>query len=370
MNTAFSFQHFKLKGDPQYFRNFWQNRTLIALTVPFLLVLMSGFWSENSIYWLERLRIKLPFLILPLAFANLPPLSKKQFLTIFYVFLIAFSVLCGRHLVFYAQHFEAVNNGLGQGIPIPTNWNHISFATMAVFALLGGLELWKENFYWTYKNERFLILGLTVFLFIAIHILSVRSAILTLYICLFFKLLELIFIKKRWKIGIVSLLILTTIPSIAYRTIPSLRQRIDYAIWDFDQYKHGDLTQKSDSERITSLKMGLAAFQQSPIFGVGYGDIMDEVGQQYAVYFPKLAVREPHSFWLFSLAGTGVVGTLLFLWAFATHWFSEKRYQVTLFSLLHFLILFINTIDFVVEGTYGAVFYAFFVALFLCQKRG
>lgn len=368
-NKAFSFQHFKLNVTPQYFRNFWQNRPLIALTVPFLLVLVSGFWSENSIYWLERVRIKLPFLILPLAFANLPPLSKKQFLTIFYVFLIAFSLFCGRHLVFYYQHFEAVNNGLGQGIPIPTNWNHISFAMMAVFALLSGLELWKEKFYWRYKNEQFLILGLTIFLFVAIHILSVRSAILTLYICLFFKLLELIFVKKRWKIGIASLLVLTTIPSIAYRTIPSLRQRIDYAVWDFEQYKQGDLTQKSDSERITSLKMGLAAFQQNPIFGVGYGDIMDKIGQQYAVYFPKLAVREPHSFWLFSLAGTGVVGTLLFLWAFATHWFSEKRHKIMLFSLLHFLILFTNTIDFVVEGTYGAVFYAFFVALFLRQKR-
>lgn len=368
-NTAFSFQHFKLNVTPQYCRNFWQNRTLIALTVPFLLVLMSGFWSENSVYWLERLRIKLPFLILPLAFANLPPLSKKQFLTIFYVFLIAFSIFCGRHLFFYAQHFEAVNSGLGQGIPIPTNWNHISFAMMTVFALLGGLELWKENFYWRYKNEQFLILGLTVFLFIALHILSVRSAILTLYICLFFKLLELIFWKKRWKIGIASLLILTTIPSIAYRTIPSLRQRIDYAIWDFEQYKQGDLTQKSDSERITSLKMGIAAFQQNPVLGVGYGDIMDKIGQQYAIHFPKLAVREPHSFWLFSLSGTGIIGTLVFLWAFATHWFSDKRYQIMLFSLLHFLILFTNTIDFVVEGTYGAVFYAFFVALFLCQKR-
>ena len=227
----------------------------------------------------------------------------------------------------------------------------------------------KEKFYWKYRNERFLILGLTVFLFVAIHVLSVRSAILTLYICLFFKLLELIFLKKRWQIGIASLLILTTIPSIAYRTIPSLRQRIDYAIWDFDQYKQGDLKQKSDSERITSLKMGLAVFQQSPIFGVGYGDIMDGMGQQYALYFPKLAVREPHSFWLFSLAGTGIVGTLIFLWAFATHWFSKKRYQIMLFSLLHVLILFTNSIDFVIEGTYGAVFYAFFVALFLKTYR-
>ncbi len=367
--NVFSLKNFQLKGTPQYFAHFWKNKALIALTVPFLLVLGSGLWSENHVYWLERVRIKLPFLILPLAFANLVPLSKKQFLTIFYVFLIAFSIFCARHLFFYYQHFEKVNQGLSQGIPIPTNWNHISFATMAVFALLGGLELWKENFYLKNKNERFLILGSTAFLFVAIHILSVRSAILALYVCLFFKFLELIFNQKRWKIGILSLILLTTVPSIAYRTIPSLRHRIDYAVWDFGQYQQGDLRQKSDSERITSLKMGFQAFSQNPIFGVGYGDIMDKVGRQYTTAFPELTVREPHSFWLFSLAGTGIVGTLIFLSAFAVHWFAEKRYQIVLFSLLHILILFTNTIDFVVEGTYGAVFYAFFVALFVSQKR-
>jgi O-antigen ligase len=353
---------------PQYFSHFWQNKALVALTIPFLLVLVSGLWSENTVYWLERVRIKLPFLILPLAFANLPPLSKKQFWGIFYVFLIAFSIFCGRHLFFYAQHFAEVNRGLGQGIPIPTNWNHISFATMAVFAFLGGLELWKNKFYWKYPKERFLIGGLVVFLFVALHVLSVRSAILSTYICLFFQLLELIFNQKRWKIGLLSLAILTTIPYLAYSTMPSLRQRIDYAIWDYGKYKEGDLTLKSDSERITTLKMGIAAFRQSPILGIGYGDIMDEMSHQYKTYYPHLDVREPHSFWLFSLIGTGIVGTLIFLLAFTTHWFYGQRYRIGLFSLLHFLILFTNSIDFVVEGTYGAVFYAFFVALFVSPK--
>jgi O-antigen ligase len=213
-----------------------------------------------------------------------------------------------------------------------------------------------------------LIGGLVAFLFVALHVLSVRSAILSLYICLFFQLLELIFNQKRWKIGLLSLAILTTIPYLAYHTMPSLQQRIDYAIWDYGKYKEGDLTLKSDSERITTLKMGVSAFRHSPILGVGYGDIMDEVSKQYKTYFPHLDVREPHSFWLFSLVGTGIVGTLIFLMAFATHWFYGEHYRIGLFSLLHFLILFTNSIDFVVEGTYGAVFYAFFVALFVSQR--
>ncbi|MDZ7879892.1 MAG: O-antigen ligase family protein [Saprospiraceae bacterium] len=373
--SIFKFQisNFKLQtlfSPSQYFSHFWRNKSLVVLTIPFLLVLISGLWSENMVYWLERMRIKLPFLILPFAFANLPPLSKKQFWGVFYVFVVAFSIFCARHLFFYVQHFAEVNRGLGQGIPIPTHWNHISFATMAVFAFLSGLELWKNNFYWRYPKERFFIGGLVVFLFVALHVLSVRSAILSLYICVFFQLLELVFNQKRWKIGLLSLTILTIMPYLAYRTIPSLRQRIDYAIWDYGQYKQGDLTLKSDSERITTLKMGVAAFRQSPVWGIGYGDIMDEVSRQYKTYFPQLDVREPHSFWLFSLIGTGIVGTFIFVMAFATHWFHGQLYRIGLFSLLHFLILFTNTIDFVVEGTYGAVFYAFFVAFFVSQNTG
>ena len=352
-----------------YFSNFWKNKAFVALMIPFLLVLVSGLWSENGHYWLERLRIKLPFLILPLAFANLPPLSKKQFWGVFYVFLIAFSVLCVKHLIFYATHFQISNIGLGQGIPIPTNWNHISFSIMAVFAIFSGWELWQQKFYWKKPFERYFILSLTVFLFIAIHILSVRSAILTLYIALFFKLMELIFRQKRWKIGLLSVVLWAIMPVLAYKTIPSFKQRIDYAVWDFNSYKQGNLAQKSDSERILSLKMGVEAFKKSPIIGVGYGDIMDEVRRSYTTYFPTFDVREPHSFWLFTAIGTGIVGVFTFIMAFFTHWWLEKRYLISLFTLLHIIILMINSVDFVIEGTYGATFYAFFVGFFIAHSK-
>ena len=149
--NCFDIKNWKIRRVPTWI--FKIPLAYVAVIVPFLLVLISGFWSENHGYWLERLRIKLPFIVLPFAFANMRPLSDenrdfaalnstRQFLTILYVFLIAFSVACGVHLTYYATHFEAVNNGLGQGIPIPTMRQHIAFTVMSAFAVFVGWELW------------------------------------------------------------------------------------------------------------------------------------------------------------------------------------------------------------------------------------
>ena len=39
-----------------------QNKALLALLGIFFLYVVSGLWSENLYYWLDRVRMKLPFL--------------------------------------------------------------------------------------------------------------------------------------------------------------------------------------------------------------------------------------------------------------------------------------------------------------------
>jgi O-antigen ligase len=340
------------------------------IAVPFFLVVISGFWSENVGYWLGRTRIKLPLLIFPLIFPNLPLLSKKQVQTIFYVLLVAFFVATLRHTLFYFTHFAESNIGLGQGKPIGSLRQHIPFGLTTVFAFFVGWDLWRSGFYLRYTWERRLIIGMTVFLFIALHILSIRTAILTLYVCLFLKIL--VEIAKSGKIlrGGIALVFLALMPVVAYQVMPSFKQRINYAIWDLQHYQQGDLTKKSDSERITTLKMGVDVLQKHPIFGVGYGDIMDEVGKSYATFYPNLDVREPHSFWLFNAVGTGFVGMLLVTFAFFFLWLKHLFQQDILFSIAYMITLIGNVVDFTFEGTYGIIFYGFFISLMMryCGK--
>jgi O-antigen ligase len=358
-------QPWQWKLAPQYFSE--KNRNYlpyIALSIPFFLVLISGLWSENVGYWLERLRIRLPFLVLPITFYFFEPIPKRTFYSLLYAFSVVVSVNCLVMLINYTFHFEEVTYRLGRGKPMPFVKEHITFSIMAVFACFSSFTLWRERFYLKKPIETKFLLGLSIFLFLAIHIISVRTGLLTLYICLIINLLIYIYKEKKYLIGTAAFLVLMSFPLVAYRFIPSLQMRVNYALWDFQQYQDGNLIKKSDSERIVSLQMGLAVLKKNPILGVGSGDLMDAVGEEYAQNYPQLEVREPHSGLLFIADSVGLWGLFGFLCSFSFHFFYKKRFHHVLYLTLHIVLLASITIDFVIESSFGATFYVLFLCLF------
>src|SRR5688572_19811306 len=52
------------------FKNFLREPFLVGLTLLFLIPLLTWFWSEDKEIWWRFIRIKLPLLLLPLAFAG------------------------------------------------------------------------------------------------------------------------------------------------------------------------------------------------------------------------------------------------------------------------------------------------------------
>ncbi len=335
------------------------------MTLPFFTVLISGLWSEDLNYWLSRVRIRLPYLALPIAMAFLPPPPKKHFFGILYVFLIAIFINMAVVLTYFAFHSELIIKHLGQGIPMPYLKAHIVYSLMTVFAIMVGWEMWTMRFYLKSPMESKLILGMTVFLFIGLHIISVRSGLLALYICLFVKCLLSIVKYKKYKSGFSGLALIVLLPLVAYFTLPSLQNRINYAIWDLKHYTQNESFQKSDSERIISLQMAWQAIKEQPILGVGSGDLMNAIGGQYAVQYPNFKVKEPHNNFLFVWLSTGLLGLIAFLFSFAAPLFYKKNYRNDLFLLFHIVMLVSFSVDYIVEGTFGTFFYTFFICLFL-----
>lgn len=363
-------QPWQWKGAPQYLsQKSKEYLPYIALSIPFFLVLISGFWSENVGYWLERLRIRLPFLVLPVAFYFFEPLQKRTFYTLLYAFSVIIAVNCLVMLVNYAFHFEEVTYRLGRGKPMPFVKEHITFSIMAVFAFFSSWTLWRERFYIKNPIETNFLLGISIFLFLAIHIISVRTGILTLYICLIINILIYIFKEKKYLIGTVAFIALMSFPFVAYRFMPSLQMRINYALWDFQQYRDGNLVKKSDSERIVSLQMGMVVLKKNPILGVGSGDLMDAVGEEYAKTYPQLEVREPHSGLLFIAVSVGILGLAGFLFGFGFHLLYKKRFHHVLYLTLHIVLMASITIDYIIEASFGTTFYVLFLCLFFNYFR-
>ena len=354
---------------PQYKTLFGDKKAFIALTIPFFIVVLSGFWSENLPYWLSRVQLRLPFLLLPLAFSQLPPLSKKQFQSLLFTFFVVILVNCLLVLTNYALHFNAITQKLGQGQAMPFLKEHITFSIMAAYAFFIGIELWAADSFSEKKWVKNTVAALTLVLFISLHIIAVRTGILALYVCLILRGLFFIVQSRRYIVGLLGFVVLGAIPMLSYQFLPSFQQRVNYAIWDFEQYKAGDPDAKSDSERIISLKIGAQIFSENKLFGVGYGDIETAMKPIYLEKYPNLDPKLPHNQWLLTLMGLGVVGFVL---SFAAFWYPllvQSLFKDFLFLSLHLLVFTFSMTDIPFETSFSLTFYLFFVSLFLNFKK-
>ncbi len=344
------------------FKKFWKYKAWLAVSVPFLIVLVSWLWSNDLTYTLERLRIKLPFLVLPFAFASMPALRKREIFTILYFMLVMMSVISVYVLINFAVNFDAVMDGLGRGGHLPTPSNHIRFSLTLALTIIGGLALWMEKFHFKNPSERWLTGGLTAFLFVFIHVLSVRSGLLSLYIALLVLGVFYVFVKQKFLLGLAGIVAVTVLPVAAYLAVPSFKLKVDYARWDYLQFVQGIGENYPDSERFTSMKAGLEIAKSYPLLGVGAGDLRQEVKLKYETdYAGKYNFKMPHNQLISISAGTGLVGLALFLAGFLFPLFYRKNFSNPLFLALHAMVFMSFFVENTIENNFGVSLFLFFL---------
>ena len=343
------------------FKKYWKYKAWLAASVPFLIVLISALWSSDLNYTLERLRIKLPFLILPFAFASMPPLRKKEILTILYFLLVMMSIISVYVLIDFLVNFDEIMALLGKGGHLPTPSNHIRFSLTLALTIIGGIALWVEKFHFRQPFERYMIGALTLFLFIFIHILSVRSGILALYLGLFVLAVYYVFIKKKYALGLLGMAAIISLPIIAYKTVPSFKLKIDYAVWDYKQFQQGIGGEYPDSERLISMMAGIELGKDNLLFGVGAGDLKREMKNRYENELAgKYNFRMPHNQLISIFAGTGIIGLTIFIGAFLFSLFYKNNFRQPLFLALHAVIFMSFFMENTIENNFGISMYLFF----------
>lgn len=350
---------------------FLANNAYLAVTLCFFIVLVSGLISEDFSYWLERLRLKLPFLVLPFAFASIQPLSQRQYFGLFYFLLLVIFLTSIGIGINYILHFDEIQVAIGRGQSIPTPRNHIRFSLVLALSILAGINLYMEKFYLKYPWERRLILGVTVFLFLFIHVLSVRSGLLVLYVALFLWCIRYIIQSRRFGLGFSVLTGMAVLPIAAYMFLPSFQMKVHYAIWDIKMYLEGRGESYSDSGRLTSLAVGMKIGNQHPVLGVGAGDLKQEVEKVYAADYSNAPVAlMPHNQFVSVYAGMGIVGVLLFTFAFFYPVFYQKNYRDSLFFAFHVIVFLSFMMENTIENSIGIAFYVFFLLLGLNYLSG
>lgn len=346
----------------QDWKRIWANKSFVATLGIFMLFLGSALVSDNWSESMTRIRIALPMLLLPIAFALLPIFSKKSYQQLLSIYIYMMAIACLGVLINYGLHFEAMQQLLVVSKSIPTpNGEHIRFSLMINLAIFAGFWLLEQQFYWKKAVEKWLLRMVVLFLIITIHLLSVRIGILILYGGLVTTVFYYMLSKKYYVIGIVLLMGIAAMPYMAYKYVPSVQAKVSLTKHNWDMYQQGHIGEYSDTRRLLSYQIAWDVVRESPWFGVGIGDLSDEQKRYYRERYPDQEVMYPHNFFLTLYAATGILGLLFFLGCFFFPLFYRQNYK-NLFFLLFYTTIFLS---FMTENTLlsalGVGIYSFFL---------
>ncbi|MDP4264739.1 MAG: hypothetical protein Q8941_19585 [Bacteroidota bacterium] len=294
------------------FARFFRSPLLVGMSFLFFIPLISGLWSSNVQAWISVSRIKLPFLLLPLAFAGNWQLQEKQWKIIANIFLLLVTMGCCWSLWQYFQNMEVINRDYlrAQTLPAPLGNDHVRFSWLVSIAVACGILLICTTRNKVTKS----LIALSLLLWVVyLHILSARTGLVLTYF--FFLCFALYLARQRKRFFFIILAALVVIPLASWWLFPSLQNRVKYIVYDFSFLKSNkDLPGTSDANRLISLKAGWYILRENPL-GAGAGDIRDEMNKWYAVHVPGIGEADklfPSSEWVVYGDIAGWPGIFLF----------------------------------------------------------
>ena len=331
----------------------------------FLVILLSYFNSDNKSLWLTFIQIKLPFLLLPLAFCSFTFFDRAFLNKLLLLFSFIMVISAIGVMVHYWLHYDELTVHIRSGGVIPTPFSHIRFTLLLVFAFFCLIWLWEERI----VEYRSLLLIPTAFIFIVIHILSSRSGWLALYIALLFYVVSYIWRYRHYLTGAMMFASIVILPVVFYFFIPSFQNKVDYMTWSMGEYKTGHIDNMSDAMRIASWQSGLAIIRQHPLTGVGVGDLLAESKRASHELFPDMQNESdrkmPHNEFIWIWAATGVFGFLAYFFAFVYPFVASIAQRNWLFAVLFIIFLSAFMTEVPMEEQIGSTFYLMFLLIFL-----
>jgi O-antigen ligase len=351
-------------------KRFYSIVPFIAIHVFFLLIVISGLWSQNISFWLERVRIKLPFFFLPVAFYVLMPLERKAFTLLLktYFWLILLGCLWSAAVLFADYKNIALSYASGRVMFTPVN--HIRFSLMTVMAIVVGgvLVSEKNNFVW----EKGLMIAAVVVMVIYLHLLAVRSGLLAFYAVVLVLLGRYIVQSRKYWVGFIVVVLMITMPLAAFRLFPTLENKYHYMRYDLMNYFSGNYEIfGSDTRRLLSFRAGIQAGNEKPLFGHGYGDIKTAVEKVFQNQFssvPEINRLMPHNQFIFTYVGLGITGLICFIWSFISPVLYRQNWNNPIL-LAHTVMIFTSFFsEYTFETQIGVAFYLFFLLPSFCME--
>jgi O-antigen ligase len=338
----------------------------------FLLYFITGLWSADQSFFWHTMRMKLPFLLLPLAFLSVRIFDRTLFRQLMYLlfWLVALGAI-GAFVVFLSSPDEVIQR-YGQGQVMLTPANHIRFSLMVVLVVCLGLEFFSESYHFRWRAERWWVLGATVFMIVFLHVLAVRSGLLALYCAGLYFGARYIVRRRRYVLGIGMVAGLAIVAWLSFQYVPTLKKKLGYTLWSIDLFERKEtLRDLSDSRRLGSIVAGVAVSREHPWLGVGVGDIKTEVDSYLREHYPDLVNLGlmPHNQYLFVLVAAGWLGLLWFVGATLWPLLHKRGWHDTTLVAMHIIFFTSFLVEHTLETQVGTAFYLFPLLMAMRARR-
>lgn len=300
-------------------KNWLKDKWWILGATWFLLYALSYFWTADEANWQTRVEVKLPILLLPLAFYFMPAFNRKQvqFFTLCSAVLFIGSALYSLSFFLYNPAYYAEQYVYSHVLPTAVYGDHIRYSLSLSLYIVWCFSIFQN----LEKKWIKTIVVLTIaFLSVYLHILAARTGLLIWYLFVSTWCLRYAF-KKNLKVGLFVIIALIAVATLAAKYIPTLEKRVWYAKRTFELYQSGKLESGySDMGRVISYKLALRLIKENALIGVGAGDILVEMNKGYDKYYPEVPNSFrliPHNQFLIVCLGCGIFSLLVFiLWIF------------------------------------------------------
>ncbi len=364
---------------PKKIRNIFQSpvrRLLLSFSFIYLLYWIGLLYSDNREYGFFDLEVKMSLLIFPLILATIDDhiFKGKKIFFLFYSF-IAGCIVSTFIFLFYStlSFLESNSQSAFYYTNLALN-HHPSYFSMYLnlsiaFLIYYFIERKIQLPFWLKVAAGILIL----YFFIFIILLSSKAGILSLLMVLFISIGYLLVFKKKYLAGVVLIILVTALFIGSFYIFTNTTNRFLEAkesVINTETIEND--AQGSSVARILVWKSTIDIIQNNFLFGVGTGDVKDQLLKKYEeenIDLAKSLKLNAHNQYLQTFVSIGVIG----FWVLALYILLPMINAMKNRNLLYFLFLAIIGFNFLFESMLerqaGVAFYAFFNAYLFSIKK-
>jgi len=359
----------------QRIRNSRRNRLLMLFTLFYLPYMVGFFYSENFTGWSGAnfaLEVKLSIIVFPLLFAtiameNIDPRFYFKILKAFISGCIFSSIILINLAIFH--YFQEGSSSVFFYSRLSKPF-HPSYLSLYYSFAIAILSYWLIGNYRRNQTKTVFVILLMIFFQLLTIFLSSKAGILGVFIV--YLLLILFSISRHKKAGWTPVLYLLSFAAIYFIflvvTPPALSRFITVKNV-VEEGENGGIptdTDESTASRVLIWESSWEVIRAHPWFGVGPGDVKQEVLKIYKEKNINLAYEKglnAHNQFLQTWMATGIPGFLLLVLSFLIPaWYALKKGKI-IYLIFIALMVFHNLVESMLERQAGVVFYGLMNAL-------